>query len=309
MSNLGSLLIVIIFSISSFTGYTIATENYLTSETDLTLEYNIFDQNSLTSSKTPEADVSIDFEGEKPFQGLSMRDVCCNDSLKVVSDPVRSGNTAARFMLRPNHNFSKVGNYYYKTRNEVLPDSKIEEKMNENKISTKGRESWYGFSVRPKEDLYLSSTFEVIFQLHHINDDCDTFGGNPPVAIYVIEDEYIVQNVGDKDRCQKEWNKVNQAGRERWKFPLNRGEWTDWVIHTNWKHTDEGNFEVWRNGEKVIERKGEPVTYNDEKVHFFQFGPYKSPWLNNPRKSNRTYYYDSFRVSGPNGSYEAVAPR
>lgn len=273
---------------------------------DLELK-NQIDVLSNGKEQPSEADLVIDFEEGIP-KDLGMWDVCCDDSIELVSDHVRGGNRAARMKLSPQHNFSRVQNVY-PTRNEVTPARDMEQKMEKHNISTKDEESWYGFSIKPKENLYLSPLFEVVFQAHHVNDECDTFGGNPPIAIYVIEDEYIVQNVGDNDRCQKDWNQVDREGRERWHFPLNRGEWTDWVIYTNWKHTDEGVFKVWRNGEKVIERRNEPVTYNDEKVLRFRFGPYKSVWMDHPRESNRTYYYDEFRGSGSNGSYRQVAPR
>ncbi len=253
-----------------------------------------------------EAPISIGFENGIP-EGLGMWDVCCNDSIEIVSEPVRSGEKSARMTLKPEHNFSSIQNVY-RTRNEVTPTGELEKVMERHNISTKGKASWYGFSIRPSENMTLSSTFEVVFQAHHVNDECDKFGGNPPIAIFVVEDEYIVQNVGDRERCQKNWSKINEENGKRWKFPLNRGEWTDWVIYTNWKHTDKGVFKVWRNGEKVVERRGEPVTYNDEEVLRFRFGPYKSAWLNHPRKSDRVYYYDEISASGPKGSYEEVAP-
>lgn len=255
----------------------------------------------------PKPDITIDYEGEQPLKNLSTHDVCCESSLQLVSEISHNGEKAAKFTMAPDHNYSKVANIYYKTRNEVMASESLEEVMDRENISEKGKESWYGFSVRPKEDLYISRTYEVIFQLHHINDPCDTQGGNPPIVIYVRGDSYNFRNYWDKDRCQKDWRNISQNRISR-NFPLNRGEWTDWVIHTNWKHTEEGILEVWRNGEKVIERHG-PVTYNDEKVHTFQYGVYKAPWLQTERKSNRTYYHDNFRASGPGGSYEEVAPR
>jgi hypothetical protein len=95
-----------------------------------------------------------------------------------------------------------------------------------------------------------------------------------------------------------------------WKAPLDRGRWTDWVIHTRWSYTADGLLEVWKNGQLVVAKQG-PNTYNDSHSLYFMVGIYKWPWMETGlgwTQTKRVLYVDEIRmVAGP-GSYDLVAP-
>ena len=70
-------------------------------------------------------------------------------------------------------------------------------------------------------------------------------------------------------------------------------------------------LEVWKNGEKVLTRRG-PNTYNDRKETYFKTGVYKWDWKSNPSRSvvdRRVLYVDEIRWGDRTSSYAEVAPR
>ena len=67
---------------------------------------------------------------------------------------------------------------------------------------------------------------------------------------------------------------------------------------------------MWQNGNKVLSLTG-PNTYNDARMPYFKMGMYKGWKPGSPvgPVTERTIYHDEFKMVGPGGSYEDVAPR
>jgi hypothetical protein len=85
-----------------------------------------------------------------------------------------------------------------------------------------------------------------------------------------------------------------------------KNKWIDWVVHIKYSHTNTGILEVWKDGEKLINRQNTPNTYNDEKYPYFKFGVYKWEWGN--AATRRIIYYDEVRIGNKNSSYDEVKP-
>ena len=56
--------------------------------------------------------------------------------------------------------------------------------------------------------------------------------------------------------------------------PMNKGNWTDWVVHAKWSFGADGVLEIWRDGNKVGTQTG-PNNYKTEQPGFFKLGLYK----------------------------------
>lgn len=58
------------------------------------------------------------------------------------------------------------------------------------------------------------------------------------------------------------------------------GVWHTVIVHVKWTQSDDGFLQVWWNGKKQVDIKGEPTFWNDEdKAPYFKVGAYKGdPW-------------------------------
>jgi len=91
--------------------------------------------------------------------------------------------------------------------------------------------------------------------------------------------------------------------------PQERGAWTDFVIRVRFSWGNDGYLQVWRNGQLVVSRLGQPNYYNNPEGPFLKIGFYKSQWLSQPSiVTTRTIYYDALRVFEGTNGYAIVAP-
>jgi Ca2+-binding RTX toxin-like protein len=71
-----------------------------------------------------------------------------------------------------------------------------------------------------------------------------------------------------------------------------------------WSYKSDGLLQVWRDGQKVLDRAG-PNTYNDLQGNYFKFGIYNHS-IESP--TDKTLYFDEVRLGNQNNTYEDVAP-
>ena len=73
----------------------------------------------------------------------------------------------------------------------------------------------------------------------------------------------------------------------------------------------DGIIQVWREGTKVVDFRGDNHQVEKHEGTYLKFGIYSSQYEKNPLKgkTKRTVYHDELRIAGSEGSYDLVAPR
>ena len=215
---------------------------------------------------------------------------------RVVNVPAREGDHAMRFEWRRAHHGG--GNTSKKAHLIGYRED--------------GRtERWYGFSVYfPEDGMGRDSLPEIFAQWHGSPDrDLGEPWRQPPAALAVIDDRLRFSYKSDPD-----WISTSR-GRE---LPLDnidlgpvpKDRWVDFVVHARWSPEGEGLVEIWIDGERVVERRGIAIGYNDRQDPYFCIGLYK--YRNDSGASphaRRVLYFDAVRIGSEAATPADVAPR
>ena len=179
--------------------------------------------------------------------------------------------------------------------------------------ATIGLDYWYGFSTYFTKEWTPDDIWELVAQWYPT---VKGEGGmrHPILAFYVAGDQLQINDNWDVQPGPLPPRKVHAAKAgdcvPLWEGPLDRERWTDWVVHVKWSYNDDGFMQVWRNGQKIIDRTG-PNYFNDKKGPYLMLGVYKG-WKDREEPKGmvdrRVMYYDEVRIAGPGGSYQAVSP-
>lgn len=190
-----------------------------------------------------------DFE-RGDWSGWGVREAAREDSLQIVTDPVRGGRYAAQFTVRPGDYISN-GN-----RAEISYDNR----------DFPGSEGWYAWSFFVPSDYteteWKPKLWQCIGQWHdQPNKEAgetwkDFPGHSPSIAVYytfkngvsAIELWYGSYQKGDIQKI------IANA-------PIEKGRWNDLAFHIGWSPKDDGFIEAFLNGQ--------PWTLPDEKEHKF----------------------------------------
>ncbi|WP_193745697.1 polysaccharide lyase [Desulfocurvibacter africanus] len=220
-----------------------------------------------------------------------------NEHISVVSSPVRTGTRAALFEL----DRSAPVSYRTELTFQGVHSFRI------------GHEYWLGMSVFLPEDWAVDYSAEIVAQIHSWPDkDLGEEWRNPPIALYVTGEQWIMRIRADKST-------LTRKGNGQWRYtldktfehlaPIRRGQWTDWVFHIKYHYDSTGLLEAWADGKKVVEHRG-PVTQNDKAGGFLKIGLYKWDWRNSrTATSRRALYIDEVRIAGAGAGYADVAPK
>ena len=217
-----------------------------------------------------------DFEEGEPSQLKMQKGSPDAITLVTKPEPVRAGEYAAKILLRA-------------TDPEVAKGRRAE-------FSDRGTEIlmdtdyWYGLSLFvPEEFVTPEERDAVLFQWH-----TQQGGPSPVLAVRVRGDEWVITT-----------DAVPSGKRKRLKYlPLEKGKWTDWVVHVKWAATPTGYLTIWKDGVEVVSEKDVVTQYPEKLGPYAKFGQYHSV-EETPRN---VIYADEYRVAGPGAGYEAVAP-
>lgn len=222
-------------------------------------------------------------------------ELCCKHSGEIISSPTRAGNYAAKFAVN---------------KSDPLVERGKRAELKRYAAGRMGSEIWYGFSIYLPKDWVEDTAPEIVAQWH---DRPDLWFGepfrNPSLALTINGNNWGISNTWDSKVVT---GKNNAAGKEQlWSGVISKGVWTDWVFHVKWSHQSDGIVEVWKDGIRIVNKRGS-VTYNDLLAPFFKVGLYKFPWKSGkvPSITNkRIIYYDEIRIGNANASYEDVVPK
>ncbi len=243
-------------------------------------------------------------------------------SRSYVTSPVREGKLARKCQLT----WNSLKDYRCDSNFKVLNyDS-----FNSSNLGKFFQDYWYGFSVYiPKQDL---ANF-IVFAWHGYGtfnnkfDENDT-EMNPPMAIetsfatgkFRLRCNSNAKNPTLDEETVKCFNTQDIAD-------LSYDEWHDFVVRVRWDYRDtpDGLVQVWHcasagkgsctNPQLVLDKQKVRTGYNDRGPPYIKGGMYCSGDCKFQTKQTpspgtvKVVYHDAIRVAGPEGSYEAVAPR
>ncbi len=223
------------------------------------------------------------------------RETCCDDSVKLVSSPVRSSTSAVRFYLRkndPDVAGSRRAEFF------LLPiPSNVER--------------WYGFSIFLPENWATDHAMDIVAQWHEYPDfSIGESWRSPPLSLSTMDGNWHIGRIWDPNPLTLKNTPGPGGGAERIDLGgYTVGVWTDWIIHVKWSHRANGLLEIWKNGTLVVQRTG-PNTYNDQVGPYFKIGVYKPDWKYKPEKSTtetRTIYFDEVRIGDESANYADIS--
>lgn len=230
---------------------------------------------SLGSAQETQVLKVCDFEtGDLTQLGLQKAQ---EDSLTLVTSPVRAGKFAAKTLLRASD--PEVNGGQRAEFSDGKRITKIEMEM----------DYWYGLSIFVPEAFKApSKSNAVLFQWH-----TQQGGPSPVLSIRVNGEGWLINgNATEKRRTLAH-------------LPLEKGKWTDWVVHVRWSAKEDGFWTIWKDGKEVVNEKNIVTQYPEALGPYAKFGQYHSV---DAETAQNTVYFDEYRVAGPGGSYELVAP-
>jgi hypothetical protein len=239
-----------------------------------------------------------------------------------------SGNTPVTLADEDSHS----GNYVMKA--QITPDSPNKYRT-EVSLSPSNdwpswnidvdKNYWIAVSIKMGEDYHGTVDYNdqtTLMQLHYYDwryvvDATDSEGNSfhqqPQPFVLRYEDDFVqIQYETSTDGLTAQRSDLGDP------MPPAIGEWVDWVVHLKLSDTD-GLFQVWRNGELVLDWKGDNHYHLRPDGAYFKMGMYSAQHKESsieagwgeamPAGETRTLYYDEFRVAGEEGNYALVAPR
>jgi hypothetical protein len=207
-------------------------------------------------------------------------EMCDTDSLAIVTSPVRGGERAVRMHLKDGDKQGTTG-----TRVELQTGSHYETTLEE--------DFWYGWSIHvPEEWVFDPDDMKVVHQWHTASGQP---GNSPIIGLRIKGSEWLITRELDDDTAIPLWT-----------GPVEKGVWTDWVMHIRWSPGDAGTFTAWKNGTKEYDEVAQNMaTGTSDGGQYQKFGLYGSF---GGRVSERTFYYDEVRVAKGPDAYLLVAP-
>lgn len=198
------------------------------------------------------------------------------DSISIVTTPVRAGKHAAKTLLRAGDPEVNGG------QRAEFSDGKKGTRVEMDK------DYWYGLSLfLPEEFTAPSQSDAVIFQWH-----TQAGGPSPVLAIRAKAGEWVITTNATEKR------------RTLARLPLVKGCWIDWVVHVRWSAEKKGFWTIWQNGTEVV-KETDVVTQLPEALGpYAKFGQYHSVG----EVPQNVVYFDEYRVAGSGGSFDAVSP-
>jgi hypothetical protein len=206
---------------------------------------------------------------------------------------------------------ARAGKYSMKATLRADGASKTGGERNEIQISNSNAPMntsvWYGFSVFLPSDHVDDKVWEIVTQWFAYADDDTEWVRQPTMSLQTHNGAWVI---GNKSSSVAITHIDHPSISSRaWNFgPIEKNKWTDWVFNVKWTHNTDGFLKIWKDGKQVLDYKG-PTSYNDKQGPFVKQGIYKG-WqqMGVDKATVRTIYHDEFRMAGPNGSYEMVAP-
>lgn len=196
------------------------------------------------------------------------------DAITLVTQPVRHGRFAARTWLR--------------ATDEKVAKGQRAEFYDRTAVIEMDKDYWYGLSLYVPEDFVVpEKATAVLFQWH-----TQQGGPSPVLAVRLQAGDWLITS------------SATAKQRTLCRVALKKGVWVDWVMHVRWASTPTGFWKIWKDGVEVLTETNIVTQYPEKLGPYAKFGQYHSV----DETAQNVIYVDEYRVAGPEGSYEIVAP-
>ncbi|MDP5183826.1 polysaccharide lyase [Blastococcus sp. BMG 814] len=235
---------------------------------------------------SPSGSASPDDEAAEPEQVWSYADgdlsawsevqAARPEQVRVVDEPARPGSEySAAFSARP-------GDFTFGVDTTIRGE--VRSTIQEAGVPREGDVQWYSWSTYFPEDFVWDGgdEFLIYTQWHQTANE-----GSPNVDLWVTAgpDPELRLSVrgGLQGRESAQYAATYDLG------PLERGEWLDHVVRIEWStDPDEGNVQVWIDGERVVNAVGATL-FEGQSIYFKQ-GIYAA---SNTRREHTVYFSDA----------------
>ena len=213
------------------------------------------------------------------LHGYENNQHCCSYSVQQSDEIKGVGSYVLRLEVR-NTDETTSGSI----RSEIVPDDES---------YPLNVDRWYGFKMYLKDWILDDYAGEHVFQWHP-----DNGTGSAALSLWTGSGRFLIVTNNTGTGSNNDYTDIG---------PVLSNQWVDFVFHVRWDNSDNNNsgiLEVWKNGEKVIDRhnvKTAAIT------NYFKLGINKFGW---PAGSitNRTLFFDEVRIGDEKATYEDVAP-
>lgn len=213
------------------------------------------------------------FEGSRPLTQFIHRQLAGGHSFTTTTSPVLEGQRAGRFELRKSDPVVTTSGI----RAQVLFQNSLLDQLK--------NEGWYSFGVYfPSNEFTPDDDEESITYWRHSN-------ASAVISLRVMSDRF-------KFRFG---NEIIDLG------PVVKDFWHQYVFHIVHSTGSNGLVEVWKNGEKVLTKKGKNSALSAQPQ--WKIGVYKASWeKRNTNTTKRVVYYDNVKIGNRNATYEEMLP-
>ena len=174
-------------------------------------------------------------------------------------------------------------------------------------------ERWYSWSIFLPEDWEINTTEETIWQVHNYPDTSPAEASvaiPPTMGMYTTTDGRLrVENVYDANATT---TSGSPTVRNLFYTSLDRGQWTDWVLHAVWSATaGTGTLRFFKNRRLIFSETNHINTYNDATARgglgpYMRMGTYYWSAQAGGTIEERIAYYKGFRVGDDTSSFAEV---
>jgi hypothetical protein len=164
------------------------------------------------------------------------------------------------------------------------------------------QEGWYGFSLFFPETFENDVNPESIVQWHSFPDKGEEWR-SAPLFIGTLNGNLILEQRTDSV-------KITNGSTITYKrdiiAALEKGVWSDYVVHAKWSHKSDGLLEIWKDDKLIFTKKGANC-YNDTWFPFFKIGIYSWDFTKSKMKTDtRVIYIDEVRLGNAKATYNDV---
>lgn len=156
------------------------------------------------------------------------------------------------------------------------------------------QERWYGITqyVPKTWEIDENRASDIVMQWHAIPGKGKST--NPNLNIAIQGERWLVhQAVGDALTKPTRSTVVLPV-------PMERGTWSNWIVHVKWSPKDDGQIEIWKDGESVFRKEG-PNAYGTigvEYTPYLKTGIYRPEWYLKTEERRRRFEAEEDPVSG-----------
>jgi len=185
------------------------------------------------------------------------------EAAKVVEDPLNKDNMVVRFKLEEGEIYTTRSGASY--RSELYERYKAPIKV----------DIRYSFRVYIGDEWENDDIRALIAQWHGSPDlHLGEVYRSPNLGIEYRDDKFLIRMNTSKVKVNRDNKKSIDRRTLYLSEVVEKNRWYEFVVDVRWTHEDDGYFDIWIEGKKVVEYRG-GTAYNDCIGPYFKMGIYR----------------------------------